>query len=67
MMKMKAVLSLVLIALAAIFAIQNATTVDVKFLIWSVSIPRALLVVVLLALGFVLGITVSSISRLKEH
>lgn len=65
MMKMKAIVSLILVALAAIFTIQNATSVDVKFLIWSLSIPRVLLVVALLAVGFILGITVSSISRLK--
>ncbi len=66
MMKIKAVIALVLIGLVAIFAIQNATTVDVKFLLWSLSIPRALLVVALLAVGFILGITVSNLSKLKD-
>ncbi len=65
MMKVKAAIALVLVALAGIFAIQNATTVDVNFLVWSLSIPRALLIVVLLVVGFMLGITVSSISKLK--
>ena len=65
MIKMKAFFALVLVALVAIFAIQNATTVDVSFLFWSLSIPRALLVVALLAIGFMLGITVSSLSKLK--
>ena len=65
MMKMKAVAALVLIAVIAIFAIQNATTVDVTFLFWSLSIPRVLLIVALLAAGFMLGITVSSLSKLK--
>ena len=65
MIKMKAFFALVLVALVAIFAIQNATTVDVSFLFWSLSIPRALLVVALLVVGFMLGITVSSFSKLK--
>ena len=65
MIKMKAFFALVLVALVVIFAIQNATTVDVSFLFWSLSIPRALLVVALLAAGFMLGITVSSFSKLK--
>jgi uncharacterized integral membrane protein len=64
-MKMKAIIALVLVAMVAIFAMQNATTVDVNFLFWSLSLPRALLVVALLVVGFMLGITVSSFSRLK--
>ncbi len=67
MMKIKAVIALVLVTLVAIFVIQNATTVDVKFLFWSLSIPRALLVVALLGVGFLLGITLSSISKLKGN
>ena len=65
MMKVKAVIALVLIAVVSIFAIQNATTVDVNFLFWSISVPRVLLVVALIAAGFMLGITVSSLSKLK--
>lgn len=65
MMKMKAIIALVLVAMVAIFAMQNATTVDVNFLLWSLSLPRALLVVALLVVGFMLGITVSSFSKLK--
>ena len=65
MMRVKAVIALVLIAVVAIFAIQNSTTVDVNFLFWSLSVPRVLLVVALLAAGFMLGITVSSLAKLK--
>ena len=65
MTNIKAIIALVLVALVAIFAIQNATTVDVSFLFWSLSIPRAILVVALLVVGFMLGITVSSFSKLK--
>jgi len=65
MMKVKAVIALVLIAVIAIFAIQNANTVDVNFLFWSLSVPRVLLIVALIAAGFMLGITVSSLSKLK--
>ena len=65
MMKVKAVIALVLIAVVAIFTMQNATTVDVNFLFWSLSVPRVLLIIALLAAGFMLGITVSSLSKLK--
>jgi len=65
MLKIKAIVTLLLISMAAIFAIQNATAVDIKFLFWSLSIPRALLVVALLVAGFMAGITISSFSNLK--
>ncbi len=67
MMKIKAIIALVLVGLVALFAIQNATTVDVKFLFWSLSVPRVLLIVALLGVGFLLGITVSSFSKLKGN
>jgi uncharacterized integral membrane protein len=66
-MRVKAVIALVLMALVAIFAIQNATTVDVNFLFWSLSVPRVRLIVALLAAGFMLGITVSSLAKLKGN
>ena len=64
-MRIKAIITLVLVVMVVIFAIQNATTVDVKFFFWSLSVSRALLVVALLVVGFILGITVSSYSKLK--
>jgi uncharacterized integral membrane protein len=67
MIKIKAIAALLLVAIVAIFIIQNATTVDVKFLFLSLSVPRALLVVALLAIGFMLGITISSFSKLKGN
>ena len=67
MIKVKAVIALLLVAMALIFTIQNATTVDVKFLFWSLSTPRVLLIIILLAVGFILGITVSSFSKLKGN
>jgi uncharacterized integral membrane protein len=67
MKKFKAFIVLVLVGLVAIFAIQNATSVDLIFLFWSISIPRSLLVVALLAVGFILGITVSGFSNLKSN
>jgi len=65
MMKIKAGIALILVSLVAIFAIQNATSVDLIFLSWSLSVPRVLMVATLLAVGFILGITVSSFSKLK--
>jgi uncharacterized integral membrane protein len=67
MLKIKATINILLVAMAVIFAIQNATTVEVQFLFWSLSVPRALLVVVLLAAGFIMGITISCFSKLKNN
>ena len=65
MTKLKAVIILILVGLAAIFVVQNVSTVVVKFLFFSLSIPGSLLMVALIAIGFLLGLTVSSLSRLK--
>jgi len=66
-MKMKSIAALVLVAMVAIFAVQNGTTVDVTFLFCSLSVPRAVLVVLLLAAGFLLGITVSSFFKAERQ
>lgn len=46
---------LILIALGAIFIVQNTTVVEVRLLFWSVLLSRALLIVFLLIIGFALG------------
>lgn len=47
--------ALVLLSLALLFALQNATVVRVRLLFWGVECPLALLVVVLLLIGLVGG------------
>lgn len=49
------VLIAVLIGLLVIFVIQNVATVEVNFLAWSMSLPRAVLYLVLLGLGGLAG------------
>lgn len=63
-LKTAAILSLVL--LAGLFALQNAATVDLKFLMWSFTLSRALLVVLLLGAGFVLGLLAASLARWRR-
>ena len=46
---------LALAVLAVIFIIQNVAAVDVNFLLWTVSMSRALLIIFTLAIGFLLG------------
>jgi putative membrane protein len=55
MQTVKFIISLVLIIAVLVFAIQNIAAVDIQFLLWSFSIPRALLIAALLGIGFVIG------------
>jgi len=44
-----------LFGIAAIFIVQNVAAVDVNFLLWTVSMSRALLIIFTLVIGFLLG------------
>ena len=54
-MSIKLILIFILASIAVIFIIQNVAVVEVSFLFWSVSMSRALLIIFLLMIGFVLG------------
>ncbi len=51
----KLLFSAVLIALVLIFAMENAQTVEIRFLAWAVAMPRALMIVVVFGIGLVAG------------
>jgi putative membrane protein len=51
----KSIISLTLIIAVLIFAIQNVAEVEIQFLLWSYSLPRALLIAILLGTGFIIG------------
>jgi putative membrane protein len=55
MQTVKLIISLVLIIAVLVFAIQNIAAVDIQFLLWSFLIPRALLIAMLLGIGFIIG------------
>ena len=57
----KSIVTLLMVIAVLIFAIQNIAAVEIQFLLWSFSIPRALMIVVLLGIGFVMGLLVSSL------
>ena len=46
---------LLLIIIVLIFVFQNTQIVEVKFLLWKISIPRALIVFSTLAIGLISG------------
>ena len=54
-MNLKLVGMLVLVALAAIFVLQNANVVELHFLLWQISMSRALMYAVLLLIGIAIG------------
>jgi uncharacterized integral membrane protein len=66
-MRFKMAISLFLAVLAFIFIFQNIETVEVKFLVWSVPMSRALLVVIMLGIGMILGWLISSYIRYVSH
>jgi uncharacterized integral membrane protein len=54
-MNYRLISALVLLTLALLFALQNATVVKVRWLFWGVECPLALLVVALLLIGLIGG------------
>jgi lipopolysaccharide assembly protein A len=54
-MSFKLVLILILACLAVIFIVQNVAAVEVSFLLWSISMSRALLIFFTLVIGIILG------------
>jgi uncharacterized integral membrane protein len=66
MSRLKAVILLFLIGLVTLFSVQNASTVEIQFLFWKLSLPRALLVMVILGSGILIGLVIGSIKTLKK-
>jgi putative membrane protein len=68
MHSIKFIISLLLIIAVLIFSIQNMAAVEIQFLLWSFSIPRALLIMILLGVGLVIGMLFYSIAfRRRRH
>jgi putative membrane protein len=68
MQSIKKIIRLLLIIAVLIFSIQNIAAVEIQFLLWSFSIPRALLIIILLSIGFIIGMLFYSIAfRRNQH
>jgi len=65
-MKIKLYLGLLLLLVALVFSIQNASSVDVKFLVWKFTTSLALVIFAALAAGLIGGWAVSSTLRIKS-
>lgn len=46
---------LILIGLTALFGLQNTSVVNVRFLFWTLSMSQIVLILILLAVGMLLG------------
>ena len=64
--KLRPIISIVLIGIVLVFAIQNVADVEVQFLIWSFALPRAILIVVVFALGMLIGWILHSVRARKR-
>lgn len=65
-MNLKLLLSLTLIGLAVLFVVQNVAIVEIQFLVWSISLSRAILIFGVLAVGIIIGWLLHSYSSHKE-
>ena len=61
------VIFICLIVFVLIFVVQNAEVVEFQFLIWTISMSRALMLFGTLAIGFIAGWLVTLPKRKKER
>ena len=65
-MNTRLIIGLTLLVLVIIFIIQNAVAVDIRFLIWKVSMSRSLVILIVLAIGIAIGwISASHVRKRK--
>lgn len=67
MKSIKSIITLLLIIAVLIFAIQNLAAVEIQFLFWSFSIPRALMIVSLMGIGFIIGMLFFSLAFMRRR
>ena len=65
MKNIKIVLIAVVLTLAVVVALQNKEQVETKFLFTSITMPRVMLLLLTLALGFIIGIITAGLLRRK--
>lgn len=66
-MKVKLVISIILLTVAILFVYQNTDLVSVDFLAWSVELSLALLVLFVFAAGLTLGWLLNSYLRFSRN
>ena len=56
MKKLQTAIGVVIIGLIVLFTLQNVATVEVSFLVWSITMPRAVLMFLVFAGGVLAGL-----------
>ena len=64
---LRPILLVVLLGTMLVFAVQNVADVEVQFLLWSLAMPRAILIMVAFALGVLLGWILHSLHRRRHY
>lgn len=57
-MKVRSLISGLCIAVLAIFIVQNFSFTRISFLVWDLSLPRAILFFLIFILGFLTGLAI---------
>ena len=65
-MNFKLILGIILAGMAVIFIVQNVAVVELRFLIWTMSISSALLLFLIFAIGLILGWLLNGYIRNKK-
>lgn len=65
--KWKILLSAFLLVLVMVFSVQNATQVEIRFLVWEVAFPRSLLIFLMLLIGMMIGWILRSVFRFTRN
>jgi len=65
-MKKFLILSIFLIILTTIFAIQNSENTIVQFLFFKINIPLALVIIISLTIGIIIGFLLNIVSNKKK-
>ena len=66
MKNIKIILITVVVSLAVVVALQNRQQVETKFLFTSITMPRMLLILSTLAIGFIIGLITAGLLRRKS-
>jgi uncharacterized integral membrane protein len=64
---MKFILGVIFGGLVIVFMIQNVDTVELQFLTWTMQIPRAVMILVVFAVGILLGWVIKSVGNIKRR
>lgn len=66
-MKLKLILAYAIGILSAIFVVQNLETVQVNFLLWTMQMPRALMLLIVFVAGALSAWLVVTLKRHERH